>query len=80
VSGESHVECPENILHQRVVGMEQAPWGSGHSSEQPEFEDHLDSALRHRVWILGGPVWCQGLDSVILWVPSSLGYYYDSVS
>ena len=31
----------------------------------PEFKEHLDSALRHRVWVLGGAVWSQGLDVVI---------------
>lgn len=32
-------------LHQRVVGMEQADQGSGHSIKQPEFREHLDEIL-----------------------------------
>ena len=54
------------ILHQSVVGMEQAAQGSGHSPELSEFYECLDSALRHRVWILGGAAYSQELDSVIL--------------
>ena len=41
---------------QRAVGMEQAAQGSGHSPELPEFRKCSDTALRHRVWVLGGPV------------------------
>jgi len=40
-----------------VVGMEQAPQGSGRSSKQAEFKKCLDNAVRDRVGILGGPVW-----------------------
>ena len=36
-------------LHQRVVGMERAAQGSGHSPELLELKECLDSALRHRV-------------------------------
>ena len=46
--------------------MEQAAQGSGHSPELSEFYECLDSALRHRVWILGGAAYSQELDSVIL--------------
>ena len=41
--------------------MERAAQGSGHS---PECRERLDSALRHRVWILGGPVQSPELDSI----------------
>ena len=40
-------------LLQKAVGMAQAVQGSGHGSELPEFRKHLDTALRHRVWMLG---------------------------
>jgi len=43
------------ILHQSVVGMEQAAQGSGHSPELLELQEYLYRALRHRVWVLG---WC----------------------
>ena len=43
-------------MHQRVVGMEQSPQCSGHSSKVLEIKKHLDNALRYRVWILGGAV------------------------
>jgi len=49
--------CQKNVLL-HGDGMEQAPEGSGHSAEQPEFKEHLDNALRHRV-ILGGTMWRQ---------------------
>ena len=43
--------------------MEQAAQGSGRGPELPEFKEPLDNAIRHRVWILSGPVWGQGLES-----------------
>ena len=43
------------------------------------FEEHLDNTLRRRVWILGGPVQSQQLDSVSLMVPFQLRIFYDSV-
>ena len=46
--------------------MEQAVEGRGHSPELTEFRESLDTALRHRVWILGGPVWSQELDSILM--------------
>lgn len=46
-------------LHQRAVGMEQPAQGSGHGPKLPELRERLDTALRHWVWILGGPV-CGG--------------------
>lgn len=39
--------------------------GSGHSAELPEFMEHW-TLLSDIVWILGGPLWSQRLDSVIL--------------
>ena len=53
-------------MHQRAVGMERAAQGTGHSPEVMEIKEHLDSALRHWVWILGGAVWSRVLDSMIL--------------
>ena len=44
-----------------------------------EFKECLDTAVRHRVWILGGAVWSQELDSVILTSPFQLWIFYDSV-
>lgn len=41
--------CQEKVLHQRVVGMEQAPQGSEHDPKLAEFKEHLDNTLRHRV-------------------------------
>ena len=59
--------------------MEQAVEGRGHSPELTEFRESLDTALRHRVWILGGLEWSQELDSVILVGPFQLGVFCDSV-
>jgi len=39
----------EKVLHQRVLGMEQDPQGSGHSPKLPEFRVLLDNAVRYRV-------------------------------
>jgi len=35
----------EKALHQRAVGMEQAPQGSGHGPKLPEFQKHMDNTL-----------------------------------
>ena len=51
-------------LHQRAVGMEQLPRAVGRPGV-PELREHLDSALRHWVWTLGGPAWSQQMDSGI---------------
>jgi len=57
--------------------MEQAPQCSGHSPKQLEFKDN---ALRHRVWISGGPVWSQELDALVSVGPFQLRLFYDSLS
>lgn len=41
--------CQEKILHQKVVGMAQAPQGSDNNPKLLEFWVYLDSVLRHRV-------------------------------
>jgi len=38
-----------------------------------EFMECLNSALRHRMWVLGGPVWSQELNSIVPQV------FYDSM-
>ena len=50
-------------------GKGSAPEGGGHGPELPEFIAYLDSALRHRVWVLGHP----GMDSVIPVCPFQQG-------
>jgi len=60
-------------------GTEQAPQSSGQGPKLMEFKKHLNNALRHRVWTLGGPVWSQELDWMILMGPFQLGIFYDSV-
>lgn len=77
-AGEGLVGNEGQVLHWRVVrhwnGLPRAVvtapgcWSSNKC---------LDSALRHRVWILGGPVWIQELVSVILggpFQPSNMEY------
>jgi len=51
--------------------MEQAAEGSG--PQVLEFKEHLGSALRQRVWFLGGALWSQ--DSVILMGLFQLGMF-----
>jgi len=58
--------------------MEQAPQSSGHGPELLVFKELLDNSLRRRVWILGGPVWRQELDSILV-SPSQLGIFCDSM-
>ena len=60
--------------------MEQAAQGSEHGPDLPELKKHLDNMLRCRVWVLGGPVWSQELDSMILVCPLQLGIVNDSVT
>lgn len=66
-------------LYQKAVGMEQSPQGSGQSSELPELKEHLETALRHGVWIFGGPVWRQVVDSIIPVGAFQLRIFCDSV-
>ena len=68
-----------SVLHQRAVGMEQAQQGSGHGPRLTELKEHLDITLRHRVWSLGGAVWGQELDSMILMGPIQVEIFYDSM-
>lgn len=67
-------------LHQRAVGMEQPAQGSGHGPKLPELRERLDTALRHWVWILGGPVWRRELGLMIRVGPSHLGMFCFSIS
>jgi len=60
-------------------GHRTAPQGRGHSPLLPELREHWDNALRHRVWILGGRVWSQGLASVNLMGPFQLRTFSDSM-
>ena len=41
--------CQGKVLHQKVVGMEQAPQGSGCSPKMLELKEHLDNTLRQKV-------------------------------
>jgi len=67
-----------HVFHQRAVGMEWDPQGSGHSLKLASFKEHLDNALSHRVWILDGPVRSRELDSLVLVGPSQTGIFCDS--
>ena len=55
-------------------GMEQAAQGSGCT-----LQEFMDNTMRHRVWILGGPVWSQELESVVLVGPFQLRIFYGSM-
>ena len=43
------------------------------------FKERLDSALKHRVWFLGGPLWSQELDLMISMGPLQLGIFREPV-
>lgn len=45
-----------------------------------EFKEYLDKALRHRVWVLRGPEWSQGLDLMVLVGSFQLGPFCGSVT
>lgn len=71
--------CEEKALQQRAVGMKQAAQGNDDDYKLLEFRKHLDNAHGYRVCILGGPVWSQELDSMILMGSFQLTIQYDSV-
>jgi len=62
-----------------VLGKGSSPEGGRHGSKLTEFRECLDNALRHKVGILGGPVWSRGLASMILVGPFQLGLLCDSM-
>lgn len=51
----------------------QIPQGTGHSTSLTEFKKHLDSSLRHVVWLLG-MVLLRGWSRWSSWIPSSWAY------
>ena len=69
------------------LGTGSAPEGSGHGTGCPglwarprvlELRKCLDNTIRQRVWMLGGAMWRQGLDSMILVDLFQLGMFCDS--
>ena len=48
-------------------------WAAQGSRNGPELLEFKDSALRTGVWLLGGPVWSQELDSMIITGPFQFG-------
>lgn len=59
--------------------MEQDAQGSGHSPQLLEHREHWNTSLRHRIWVLDGSVFSQGLGSMILAGPFQVGTYCDSM-
>lgn len=53
--------------------LERAPHGGDHDLKLMEYKKRLDTALRHRVEILGVPLRRQELDIIILVSPFQLG-------
>jgi len=64
-------------LHQRAVGVERDAQGCGHG---PSAGVEGDSALRHRVWILGDAVWSRRLNVVILMGPLVFLFHIITIS
>lgn len=56
--------------------LEQTPQSSGHSPRLLEFKECLDNALRHKVWVLSGPMWSHELNSKFLVGPFQLQIFY----
>lgn len=63
------------VGEKRAVNMEQAAPGSGYSPELLELGEQWDTALSHRVWAWGGPLWGQGLGSMVLEGPFQPGIF-----
>jgi len=68
-------------------GNGSAPEGGGHGTACPEqwaqprvCKEHLDTALRHWVWILNGAEWICELDSLFLVGPFQLRRFHDSMA
>ena len=55
------------------------PQGGGHGTKLPQHEGCLDSALRHKVWILGAAACSQELDLTIPVSPFQLRIFYDDM-
>ena len=49
------------------------------ASKGSRLREHLDTVLRHRVWVWGGAVWSPGLHSMAYVGPFQLGLLYGSV-
>lgn len=81
--GEVQVGYVEKILPwEGGWALEQAPQGSGRGTQLVQVREcsqSLDGALSHRVSILGGPVWGQELDSIILMCQFQLRLFCDSI-
>ena len=65
---------------EKGLGKGSAPEGGGHRLELLEFRERLDTALRHWVWILGGPVWRRELGLMIRVGPSHLRMFHFYIS
>ena len=78
--GRVRMGIKDRFLTKRVVSMQRAPQGSDHGPRLAEFKKYLDNALRHRILILGGRVWSQELNLMILMGPFQLGIFYDSMN
>ena len=61
------------------LGIGSAPEGCGHRIDLMEFKEHLDSALRRRIWIWGGVVLSRGLHAMIPVGPFQLKIVCNSV-
>ena len=69
----------KRFFTERVVGHWGRLWCRGHGTEPAQVQEVLDNALRHMGWFLGGPVWSQELDLMILMGPFQLRICYDSM-
>jgi len=78
--GPEWVSLLPNLLLWVVRHWNRLPRAAVMAPIMPEFKKHLDKALRHRAWFLGGPVWSQELNLIILRGLFQLGIFYDSVS
>jgi len=76
----SRGQWAEDLGSVHTQRLAEDPQGSAHSPKLPEFKEHLDNALRHKVWILGGPMWSWRLELMILLSSFQFRIFCDSMN
>ena len=82
VTGEVRVGYQGKVLHRFFTGqsLQRALQGRDHSPRVLEFKMWIETALSYMAWFLGGPVWSQVLNSMIIIGPFQLGIFHDSMT
>lgn len=74
----NRLEIRKRLFRERVVGqLKLPPQGSGHSRDW-DFQSSRITWTMLSDWLLGGPVWRQELDFIIIMDPFQSGIFYDA--